>query len=334
MYKLAIIGAGAISESHLKACVQLPGIRAVAIADVVPERAEAAGSRYGIQAYGDYRRMVEQEKPDIVAITLPHFLHKPAAVWCAEHGCHLMLEKPMALNAKECDEIMDAVESNGVRLLVGHTQHYIPENRAAKQLLDRGDLGELLTIQDTRHVDYYLDTRPAWFFEQAKSGGGIMMNLGSHSIDKIQWLTDSRVASLHGRVARPGHKGDIEGSGVVFLLTSTGLPATITQSGYGGVNRNETELLFTGGMLKLVTGRSLWISEGGAYREIPVDKGKDPFILQYEDLIDSIQRGVDPECSGSYGRSVIAAVEAIYESDRTGGQVAVPINDRQREEPA
>ncbi|TNJ66732.1 Gfo/Idh/MocA family oxidoreductase [Paenibacillus hemerocallicola] len=322
-YKVAIVGAGGIAVSHLEALRRMERLTAVALADISRERADSVAAEYGISAYTDYKEMIEREKPDIAVVTLPHFLHKEASLFAAARGCHVMLEKPMALNAAECDEIIEAVRIAGVRLMVGHTQHYIAHNRAAKAIIEAGTLGTLVMINDVRHVPYYRDTRPAWFFEKAKAGGGIFMNLGSHSVDKIQWLTGSRIAQVKASVSHYGTKGDIEGSGIAWLRTESGIPATISQSGYTVVPRNETELIFTGGMLKLATSQGLWISEDGKYVEVPVSKEAPPFVLQYRDLIRYIEDGVEPSSSMEYSRSVVAVVESMYRSSETGAEQRV-----------
>src|SRR4029453_8606589 len=98
--------------------------------------------------------------------------------------------KPMAVSVSECDAIIQAGQKADIRILVGHTQHYIAENIQAKSIVQSGELGELVMIHDVRHTNYFQDSRPQWFLEKEKSGGGILANLGTHSIDKIQWLTD------------------------------------------------------------------------------------------------------------------------------------------------
>jgi predicted dehydrogenase len=323
-YRVALIGGGSIAVSHLEALRTMDKLKAVAVADISRERAELVAAQFGINAYTDYREMVEREKPDIAVVTLPHFLHKEASVFAAESGCHLLLEKPMALNAGECDAIIEAVRRAGVKLMVGHTQHYFAQNRAAKAMIAEGKLGKLVAINDARHVDYYRDPRPPWFFEKAKAGGGIFMNLGSHSVDKIQYLTDSRIVQVKASFSHYGPKGDVEASGLAFLRTDSGVVATVSQSGYpGGVPRNETELLFTGGMLKLLSGVSLWISEGGQYREVEVRQEEKPFVLQFRDLVRYIEEDVEPYSSMEYSRSVVAVVESMYRSHETGAEMSV-----------
>jgi len=323
MYRVAVIGAGEIAKFHLQAMTEIKQLQAVAIADVVLDRAIVAGNWFQIAAYADYKEMVQREQPDIVVITLPHYLHREAAAWSAEQGCHILLEKPMALNAWECEEIIQAVRRSQVALMIGHTQHYKPENRKAKELIAQGSLGELVMINDTRHVHYFREDRPSWFLEKAKAGGGIMMNLGVHSVDKIQWLTGSGIERVKASLSYFGDKGDIEGSGLVYLETSTGVAATISQSGYRGVPRDETELIFTSGMLKIVSGKGVWLSDGGEYRRVELEEKTNPFTLQFIDLLEAIETGVEPDCSGEYAKSVVSVIEAIYLSHQLGTELAV-----------
>jgi predicted dehydrogenase len=115
----------------------------------------------------------------------------------------------------------------------------------------------------------------------------------------------------------------VEGSGVIWLELDNGIPATITQSGYPGMARNETELIFTGGMLKLNTGKDLWISRGGDYEPVQVEAAPRPFELKYSELRAAIRESRDPECSGAYGRSVITVLEQVYRSAELGRELAV-----------
>jgi predicted dehydrogenase len=322
-YRVAVIGAGGIAGSHLEAILQIEHLVPCAVADVEEERAASLAGQYGIHAYTDYKEMIEREQPDIAVITLPHYLHKESAVFAARQGCHILLEKPMALNTEECDEIAAAVRDNKVKLMVGHTQHYIATNAAAKQWIAGGKLGRLVMITDRRHLPYDKPSRPDWFFDKAKAGGGILTNLGSHTIDKIQWLIDGRITKVKAAVDYGLGRGDVEGGGSAFLETSAGIPAIMSQSGYPGAVVDETELHFTGGSLKLTTGVGLWVSEGDAYCEAPVGEQVDPFILQFNDLLESIQSGGEPPCSISYSRSVVAAVESMYSSYRTGQEILV-----------
>ena len=97
MVRVGIIGAGIIAQSHLVAIQQHPDSCLCAIADIAPGRAQEAAEPYGAAAYADYVQMLDTEKPDVVIINLPHFLHESCALECAKRGIHTLLEKPMAI---------------------------------------------------------------------------------------------------------------------------------------------------------------------------------------------------------------------------------------------
>ena len=97
MVRVGIIGAGIIAQSHLVAIQQHPDSCLCAIADIAPGRAQEAAEPYGAAAYTDYVQMLDTEKPDVVIINLPHFLHESCALECAKRGIHTLLEKPMAI---------------------------------------------------------------------------------------------------------------------------------------------------------------------------------------------------------------------------------------------
>lgn len=321
--KLAVLGAGAIGVQHLEAASHIDGLDPVAVVEINESLALETSTKYGIRAYRDYLEMLQQEKPDITIIALPHYLHKEVSIRCAEHGSHMLLEKPMALNTAECDEIIAAAERYKVKLMVGHTQHYFPENIEARRIIESGELGKLVMINDTRHVNYYRADRPGWFFEKSKAGGGIMTNLGAHSIDKIQWMTQSRITKVKASVSFLGDRGDVEGSGAIFLETSTGVPALMMQSGYPGVSRNETEFIFTGGMLKLETGKGLSISRNGIYEPVRLKPTEKPLVKQLLDLMDAITNDTLLDCSGAYSRTVVSVIESVYASSETGCEQVV-----------
>lgn len=317
-YRIAVVGGGGIAASHLEAIKGMKGVMACAVADIEADKAERLSVAHNIQAYTDYTTMILKEKPDIAIITLPHFLHKESAIFAAQQGCHVLLEKPMAMNSQECEEIERAVRLAGIMLMVGHTQHYSPENRIAKEWVRSGELGQLVMITDRRHLPYNQPHRPDWFFEISKAGGGILTNLGSHTIDKIQWLTEDRVTSVRASVHYGLGRGDIEGGGLAYLQTAKGFTAVICQSGFPGAALDETELLFTGGSLRLRTGEGVWVSTGGKYSEVHIDKLDHPLAMQIQDLIRAIESGQEPDCSMAYSRSVVAAVEGIYLSSVSG----------------
>ncbi|MCD5322845.1 MULTISPECIES: Gfo/Idh/MocA family protein [Pontibacillus] len=313
---VCVIGVGIIAKHHLEAISKFPELKLLAVADIDSNKAMKIASQYGVKGYSAYQEMIVKEAPDLVINTLPHFLHKEATIFAAKEDCHILLEKPMALTSEECQEIRECVKASGVKLMVAHTQHYLAENIVAKNYIDTHDLGPLLMVNDARHVSYFHPDRPKWFLEKKKAGGGILMNLGAHSIDKIQWLTQSTFSYIKANLHYPDpqQQTDVEGSGTVYLETSDGVPVTISMSGFTVIPTQRTELIFKRGMVKIEMGEGVFVSHDGNELTLKVPKFPDPFILQLEDMMKRIR---DETCgNGQYGQSIIQIIEGIYKSDQ------------------
>ena len=320
--EIAVIGAGAISEPHIGALTGMEDARVTAVADIVLNKAEKLAARYPIKAYADYNEMLDMEKPDIVIIALPHFLHKQAAVDCAERGCNILLEKPMAMNEQECSDIINMCENHGVKLMIGHIRHFYNYYNKIKEIIQSKMLGELIMITNIRYCNYFSPSRPDWFLHKKTAGGGIVMNLGAHSFDIIQYLTGSFVKTVSAKVGRFADGMEIEGNGQIFAILENGITASITLSGYESVPWHETELVFTKGMIKTSAqnGNNIFVSKDRSYEEIKVDRG-DPLRLQMECFVKSINKNLPSPVTGEYGRSVVRAINAVYESSENGGAV-------------
>lgn len=326
-YTIGLIGAGKIVGNHIKGILQIPQLQVIGVADLNVQQATSVVEEHGLtaRAYESYKEMVLQEKPDIVIISLPHFLHKESAIWCASQGCHILLEKPMALNVEECNEIIEAVNQHGGRLMIGQTQRFMPAVRTVKDIVNSGEIGELVMINDFRHsgAGFFSENRSKWCLSKATAGGGIVTTLASHSIDKIQYWTDSRITNVKAATTYYGHMGDVEGSGLIFAETERGVPATISTNGYKGLLRIDTELIGTKAMLRFSQREGLFVTKDGKYEPVPNNYKDHAFTMQMQSFLQSIATKTDSECSPDYGKSVVAVLDAIYESADTGKEVAV-----------
>lgn len=322
--RAAVIGAGTIAERHVRAMLAHQRTELIAVSDIQLQRAKAlAQGRAAV--YADYKEMIRQERPDVVVITLPHYLHKETAVFSAEQKCHVLLEKPMAMNAAESREINQAAVRNGIVLAVGHMQHYFPANAEAKKIAASGQLGRLVMVHDKRYGNYFRKERPEWFLQREKAGGGVVINLGSHSIDKVQWITGREIVKVRAVLSYYGNRGDVEGSGCLFMLTDDHVPVTASICSYEGMPLQETELLFTNGKLKVRGSDELWISDGGEYKPVSVER-KDAFFAQWTAMLDAIEHGAPLSNSGDYSAKISAVIDAAYRSHETGKEETAGID--------
>lgn len=313
MTNIGVIGAGKISHRHTEALNNIDGVRIAAIADINYDRARRLSDEYQASVYNDYIEMINKEQLEGVIINLPHKLHKICTKECAARGINILVEKPMAVNARECEEMIEAAKENQVKLMIAHIQRYFPENIKAKEIIESGKLGTLTSIVDERNMYYFSTERPSWFLDKEMSGGGIMMNFGAHSIDKILSLTGSKIDKVVGACGNAMTEYEIEGHAQALIKLENNVTATINFSGYKQFPINETNIHMTNGSLKLETGKGLWIYEGDEYKQVPIENKHNPFQLQMNDFINLIREEKHIETSGDYGKSIIEAIEKIYE---------------------
>ena len=194
--RLGLLGAGAVGELHADAAVHVPGVEVAAVCSVSIDEAARVAAAHRARPFTDYPEMFDQGGLDAVIISTPHAMHTQMVLDAAAAGLQVLVEKPMATTAADCDVMIDACRTAGVALAVGHIQHFMPDKTTAYAAIQQGDIGEPLMVHDYRSTDYRPGTRPAWFFDKAIAGGGAMMNIGSHCIDRSSWLVDSLPARV------------------------------------------------------------------------------------------------------------------------------------------
>lgn len=310
IFNVGIIGAGIIARSHLEAAVKILDVRIKCISDVAFERAQAFAKEFNITPYRDYREMLKNEELDIVIIALPVFLHREAVLEAVTKKIHVLTEKPMASNVDECRDMIDAAKKYSIKLMVGHIQRYLPENIRAYEIMKSGILGKLIMINDKRYYNYFTPERPLWCLKKETAGGGVMLNIGAHSIDKVLFMSESTVKKAIGKFGFFKGQYDVEGNGQIFLEMENGISAVITHTGYNSESESMTEYLFTNGMIKVALPARITVLSNEKKWEEEI-KPIDPFELQLRNLVNSIKSGKEPEISGEYGYEVIRIITGI-----------------------
>jgi len=212
--KTVIIGLGAIFETHLAAIKNGTFTSLCAVCDIKKEKLDSALRKIDdslVKGYTDYKEMILAEKPDVVHICTPHYLHRDMAVFALENGCHVYLEKPAAMNAAQANEIVDASVRTGKKVCVSFQNRVIPTNAMAKEIVDSKKYGKLLGIRAemtwSRGGAYY--TESGWRGTWEKEGGGVLMNQSIHTLDLMYYL-GGKVKDMEGSVAIRRNKGVIE----------------------------------------------------------------------------------------------------------------------------
>ena len=225
--KTALIGCGAIAGNHLSAIGKLPGVETVALCDIVPERAEAAKLKYAPTAavFTDYKKMLDEERPDAVHIATPHHLHCEMACEALARGIHVFLEKPICISEEEIDRLTDAEEKSPATVTVCFQNRFNPATAVAKKLLSEhgGVACARASVTWNRDDDYY--RADAWRGKKATEGGGVLINQAIHELDLLIGFCGKPI-SVAATVANHAHRASIDVEDTAELLISFDSGAT------------------------------------------------------------------------------------------------------------
>lgn len=188
--RVGIIGAGGIAtDVHIPAYQKVPeNVEIVAISDVVYEKAKAVAEEKGItHAFDDYEKMLKEVELDAISICVPNKFHKAATIAALQAGCHVLCEKPPAMNQEEAKEMEDIAVAQGKLLMYGFHYRFTQEVQTARRFIDGGELGNIYNarVQAIRRRGI-----PGWgvFTNKELQGGGPLIDIGVHMLDTALYL--------------------------------------------------------------------------------------------------------------------------------------------------
>jgi len=329
--RVAVVGCGSISKHrHIPEYAANPDVQLVAFVDVNKERAEYYAAKYGAEAYTDYKEMLKSEKPDAVSVCTPNALHAEVSIAAANAGAHVLVEKPMASTEAEGLAMIEAARNNGVYLMVGHNQRLMPPHMKAKEILQTGKLGKVLTFRTSfghpGPESWSVDGRDSWFFRKDEAIMGAMGDLGVHKADLIRWMLDDEVADIAAFVGTLHKEGtDVDDNATCVLRMKSGIIGTLVASWtYYKGGDNSTVLWCENGVMKIGTHEDDQVIV--ELRNGSVEKHKVGAMATNEkqttsgvidEFVNCIATKTAPSISGEEGLKSLKVILAAFESQST-----------------
>ena len=254
---------------------------------------------------------------DAVYIATPVNLHLPQTVAAAEAGKHVLVEKPMAMSAAECDAMIDACRQNGVKLGVAYYRRFYPIVARIKQIIDSGEIGQIMSISAVTATPFAMQPSDDgyWRVVPEQGGGGALMDIGSHRLNLFVDLAGepTDVKAVCGTVA-----GDYAADDCATLVMQFANRAHGNLQVYFGaqVDPDEFAIMGTKGRLlaRPLNGSRLEIDLGGEQRSEEHPPSANFNAPQIADFVAAIQDDRDPEVSGEEGRKTNVVMEQAYEN--------------------
>jgi len=231
--RLGVIGIGVGAAEMLPPMENAEFIDLFAGADINPDVRKRFGERYpNALVYESAEDMVKDPDIEAVWISTPNMYHAPMTILAAQHGKHVVVEKPMALNMKQAEEMVVTAEKNRVKLIAGHTQSFMPHIRLMRQIVRSGRIGALGAVNAIAYTDWMLRPR-TWEELDPEQGGGMVFRQTPHQIDSIRSIGGGKIRNVRGMFGQWMPERPMPGYYSVFMEFESGVPAVAIHNGYG-----------------------------------------------------------------------------------------------------
>ncbi|HSR55983.1 MAG TPA: Gfo/Idh/MocA family oxidoreductase [Alphaproteobacteria bacterium] len=230
--RIGIAGIGVASSQVLPTFADGKPYQLAGGADIRAEARLAFEKAYGRPTYGSVAELCARDDVDAVWISTPNTLHAEHAICAARNGKHVICEKPMAVNLRECDRMIAAARENGVQFLQGHSKIYQAPIKAIREVVNSGRLGKVIQILSFNSNDWLQRPRLAPELDTAK-GGGLVYRQGPHMVDIVRFIGGGMLESVRGVSGRADPHFDTEGHFNALLQFEDGAAASLTFNGYG-----------------------------------------------------------------------------------------------------
>lgn len=248
--RYGIIGFGRFAEKSIAPAVQLShNSRLVAIHNRSIAKARSAAEKFGVAlAFDSAGELAAHPDVDAVFIASPNAAHCSDTLEAAARGKHVLCEKPMAMNVRECEQMIEACRRAGVKLMVGHMVRFSPLVRRMRELVQKGTIGRVVRAAADFMYDGRLSTR-SWLTARAVAGGGPTFDVGVHCLDTLRYVLDDEVASVQVELHPQPTEVKTETISQLLLRFSRGTIATIFSSYEAPFRESRIEIVGTEGRL-------------------------------------------------------------------------------------
>lgn len=340
--RVALVGCGRISGSHVSAIDRIDGLELVAVADVETQRATALAQDRGIPAFRTLDELLAEVECDVVTVCTPSGLHPSHGIVAARAGKHVVTEKPMAISLADADALVQACDAAGVHLFVVKQNRLNPPIQLLRRAVDKARFGRIYlantTVRWTRPQEYY-DAAPwrgTWEFD-----GGAIMNQASHYVDLMQWLVGP-VESVVAKTATLARRIETEDTGIAVLRFRSGALGVIevTVLTYPRNFEGSITILGEKGTVK-IGGTAVNRVEQWQFSDYDDDdklidaaNTSPPTVYgfghegYYRNVLAVLRGEAKPGTDGREGRKSLELILGIYESAKTGREVPLPLRNR------
>jgi predicted dehydrogenase len=321
--RFGLVGTGAIARSHAAALGAVPNASLIGVADVNSDAAKAFGDEHGCASFGSLRDLLAAVPVDALIVCTPPDTHCDLVLEAVAAGVHVLCEKPLALDLEQARTMLEAAAEAGVVLTMATKFRYVSDVLKAQNMIRLGVLGEILHVSN--QFKSPVDMSARWNADPRRSGGGVLIDNGTHSVDIVRYLLGP-IESIAAEEGPRPHGLAVDENVHLSLVCAGGVPASIdlswteqSQSPY------YIEINGTRGRIGIGWKESVYtLANDGVLR--PFGPGYDKiaaFAGQLRNVVDVLCGSATVEVGHADALASVAAISSAYEALRTGRTVAV-----------
>lgn len=336
--KVNLVGCGGVSKCHFNAINMLKnkGAELTAVADIVTDKADAKAQENSCKAYYDYVTMLNEEKPDVVHICTPHYLHVDMAVEALERDINVVLEKPCGTSVEGLKRLIEDEKASKGKLAVCFQNRYNSSVVFAKELIESKKFGEVKSARAIvtwrRDEDYY--SSDAWRGTWEQECGGVLINQAIHTHDLMQYLCGKTTKTVEGHISNYHLKDyiEVEDTASVYFTYEDGTRAVYFATNASGDNSDPIVEIFCEKAVIRVEGSSVFKIADGVETIFSQNEDND-FVGKKEwgdshtrlisDFYDCINEDRVFLVDSKEASRVVFELLAVYESSKSGKTIVM-----------
>lgn len=338
---VGIIGVGGIGNVHLGAYAKCPEAKVVAVCDLIEERTERAAAKYDIpKTFKNYKEMLQLPEIDAISICVPNYLHAPMAIDAFEAGKHVICEKPLCINPKDGEAMVEASKKANKKFMTAFNNRFRGDTQTLKRFIEGGELGDIYFGKTGWIRRKGIPGMGSWFTQKAQAGGGPLIDIGVHVLDLALWLMGNpKAVSVTGSTyAMFGCKGegmgdwgtseaggtcDVEDLACGLIKLDTGATLMLEASWASHIEKDVifTNLIGTRGGADVDPFRVYKDMHGACVDITPSFPNLSGHEMEIKHWIDCLVNGTKLISTGEHGLEVVRILNAIYKSAATGKEV-------------
>ncbi|WP_226042617.1 Gfo/Idh/MocA family oxidoreductase [Natrinema sp. DC36] len=327
---VGVVGIGSLGRRLAEQFVELDGSELVALADVNEAALADVGEEFDVPEtgqYTEYERMIEEGGLDAVGIATPNGLHYDQTLAALDADLHVLCEKPLATNVEDAYEVTRRAEESDDVVMVGYQRHFNPAYHMARERWALGDRDpRFITGEITHDWQSYYENMNDWRMDPELSGGGHLLNVGTHVIDAILWTTGLKPTEVNANVEFHDDEQIFDKQSTINIEFENGAMANVSDTGVVARTREHVHIWDEEGAVYL-EGRE-WDDRTGYTID---DEGteRDPYfgysrrLSKGSAFLESIVEGTDPPATVYDGLKAVVVTMAAYESGRREERVDI-----------